>query len=206
MTERIVRRLVAVLAGVALAGPAAAHHVMDGRLPASFLDGLLSGLGHPIIGLDHLAFLLAVGAAVGLGRLSLAAVPAFVIASALGVGLHVGGLDLPAGEALVAASVLAAGAGLAAGAQVRLPPTLALFALAGLLHGHAYGESIYGAEPSPLAAYLAGLVLIQMALAGAMALVARRLPAPALPMAARLAGAAVAMVGAGFLAQQALAG
>jgi urease accessory protein len=198
--------MLAGLAGLLVAGPAAAHHVMEGRLPSTFLEGLLSGLGHPIIGLDHLAFLLAVGGAVGLGRLPLAAVAAFVIASALGVALHVGGFDLPAGEALVAASVLALGLALAAGMRARLRPALALFALAGLLHGHAFGESIYGAEPSPLAAYLAGLVLIQSALAGGLALVVRRLPVLAAPAVARLAGGAAAIVGAGFLAQQALAG
>ena len=32
-----------------------AHHVMGGRMPATFTEGILSGLGHPIIGLDHLA-------------------------------------------------------------------------------------------------------------------------------------------------------
>jgi urease accessory protein len=42
--------------GVALlAEPAFAHHLMGGRTPSTFADGLLSGLGHPIIGLDHFA-------------------------------------------------------------------------------------------------------------------------------------------------------
>lgn len=47
--------------------PASAHHVMDGQLPSTFAQGLLSGLGHPVIGPDHLAFLIAVGVAVGAG-------------------------------------------------------------------------------------------------------------------------------------------
>src|SRR5258708_39001607 len=42
-----------------LADPALAHHVMGGRLPVTFADGLLSGLGHPIIGLDHFAAVVA---------------------------------------------------------------------------------------------------------------------------------------------------
>jgi urease accessory protein len=33
-----------------------AHHVMGGETPSTFVDGLLSGIGHPIIGADHLAF------------------------------------------------------------------------------------------------------------------------------------------------------
>ena len=42
---------------------------------------------------------------------------------------------------------------------------LGLFALAGLLHGYALGESIVGAEPAPLAAYLIGLAVIQSGIA-----------------------------------------
>ena len=56
------RQLAAGLGLVASARPPAlAHHVMGGRMPASFSEGLLSGFGHPIIGLDHLAAVLAVG-------------------------------------------------------------------------------------------------------------------------------------------------
>ncbi|MGZ5897221.1 MAG: HupE/UreJ family protein [Xanthobacteraceae bacterium] len=32
-----------------------AHHVMGGRTPATFGEGILSGFGHPVIGLDHFA-------------------------------------------------------------------------------------------------------------------------------------------------------
>jgi urease accessory protein len=32
------------------------------------------------------------------------------------------------------------------------------------VHGYAYGESIVGAEPTPLVAYLAGFTLIQLAI------------------------------------------
>src|SRR5262245_20790158 len=38
---------------------ASAHHVMGGRMPATFMDGLLSG--RPIIGIDHFAAVVAVG-------------------------------------------------------------------------------------------------------------------------------------------------
>jgi urease accessory protein len=35
----------------------------------------------------------------------------------------------------------------------------------GLIHGYALGESIYGAEHTPLAAYLIGLAVIQSVVA-----------------------------------------
>ena len=41
--------------------PALAHHPMGGTTPTTFMQGLLSGIGHPILGLDHLAALIAVG-------------------------------------------------------------------------------------------------------------------------------------------------
>jgi urease accessory protein len=173
--------------------PAHAHHVMGGRTPATLLEGFLSGLGHPVIGIDHLAFIVAVGLVAGLARLQLAAPAVFIAASALGVGLHVGGIDMPAAELVVAASVLLAGALVAIGAAMRLSAWLAVFAIAGLFHGYAYGESIVGAEPAPLSAYLTGLVVVQAALASTIALLARRSGAGALHP--RLVGAAIAGIG-----------
>ena len=64
--EFVGRRLAPASAGAALIAvlsttSAQAHHVMDGMLPSTFVEGLLSGLGHPIIGPDHFAFVVAVG-------------------------------------------------------------------------------------------------------------------------------------------------
>jgi urease accessory protein len=175
--------------------PASAHHVMDGQLPSTFAQGLLSGLGHPVIGPDHLAFLIAVGVAVGAGGLSLALPVIFVAASAIGVALHVSGMELPGAELIVAASVVIAGVLLARGRSLPLAAWAALFGLAGIAHGYAYGESIFGAEPTPLFAYLLGLVVIQSTIAIGIALIARRRGAETSTLAPRLAGAAIAGVG-----------
>ena len=40
-------------------GVAIAHHPMGGNTPSTLWEGLLSGVGHPIIGFDHLAFIVA---------------------------------------------------------------------------------------------------------------------------------------------------
>ncbi len=140
--------------------PASAHHVMGGKMPSTFGEGLLSGLGHPVIGPDHLAFLIAVGVAVGVGGLSLALPIVFVAASAMGVVLHVNGVDIPGAELIVASSVVLAGFLIARGRELPLAVWAALFGLAGVAHGYAYGELIFGAEPTPLWAYLIGLVVI----------------------------------------------
>jgi urease accessory protein len=175
--------------------PASAHHVMGGKMPSTFGEGFLSGLGHPVIGPDHLAFLIAVGIAVGVGGLNLALPLVFVAASALGVGLHVSGMALPGAELIVAASVVAAGFLIARGRTLPLAAWVSLFGLAGMAHGYAYGESIFGAEPTPLSAYLLGLVVIQSALTTGVAAAVRKRSADVSAMAPRLAGATIAGIG-----------
>jgi urease accessory protein len=197
-------RLVALALGLAAlaADPALAHHMMGGRTPSTFAEGVLSGLGHPVIGIDHLAFLVAVGLAVGIARLSIWTPAAFVAASALGVALHVAGVNVPAAEIFVAASVILAGAVIARGLTLGTLGWASLFAVAGLFHGYAYGESIYGAEATPLWAYLLGLVVIQSVLACGIAAAIARYQAGTLGLMPRLVGACVAGVGLAVLAQQ----
>lgn len=89
----------------------------------------------------------------------------FVAMTLLGTALHLMRVDVAAVEALVALSVLAAGALLATNRLQPLALLLPLAALAGLLHGYAYGESIVGAESTPLVAYLIGFGLVQFAIA-----------------------------------------
>ena len=188
---------------VAAAGvPAEAHHVMGGRTPSTFVEGLLSGLAHPVIGLDHLAFIVAMGVAAGVARLNLAIPALFIVASAIGVALHVRGVTLPVAEMLVALSVVVAGAMIASGRSLQALIWAALFVVAGFVHGYGFGESIFGAEASPLAAYLVGLVIVQAAVVTGVAALARRSAAAAIQP--RLAGAAIAGIGIAILAGQVL--
>lgn len=144
--------------------PAWAHHVMGGKMPETFLQGLLSGFGHPVIGVDHLAAIVGVGILAALGARSAAVVLAFSAAVIAGVGLHLGKIDLPASELLVGLTTLGIGALVIARQSMGRDLALLLFAVAGLVHGYALGESIVGAEPSPLLAYLLGLLIVQSAI------------------------------------------
>src|SRR5215467_13933519 len=94
---------------LATAGTASAHHLMGGKTPSTFTEGILSGVGHPIIGPDHLAFLIALGIAVGVARLSFVNPFLFLVAMACGVAAHVAAVTVPAAELIVALSVLVAG-------------------------------------------------------------------------------------------------
>jgi len=178
-----------------IATPALAHHVMGGRLPSTFLEGLLSGLGHPVLGPEHLGFLIAVAIIVGACGLSLTLPALFVAAMATGVSAHVAGLSLPAVGIVVSLSTLIAGCLIAAGRMLPAAAWGALFAVAGFFHGYAFGEPIYGAESAPLAAYLIGLVGIQSALAIGIALLVRRMGGRVSGLIPRLAGAAVFGIG-----------
>ena len=195
MTARLRRAALVSIPLVLAAAPAFAHHVMGGRTPETFTQGLLSGLAHPVIGLDHFAFLAAIGIAVGAFGLNLLLPIAFVAAMALGVGIHVAGVTMPGAEIVVAASVVVAGLLLARGRPLPVAAWGALFAVAGLFHGYSLGESIYGAERAPLVAYLVGLAAIQSALAIGIALVTRKLDTDLAASAPRLAGIFILGIG-----------
>lgn len=155
-----------LLAGVWLcAEPALAHHAMGNETPKTFLEGLLSGLAHPIIGLDHFAFVVAIGLLSAKQGWGLLFPLSFLLAALVGTLLHLNLVDLPVVEIAIAGSVLIIGLLLGLRKTLPLGAAIAFGALAGLFHGYAYGESIIGAEPSPLAAYLLGFTLIQAAIA-----------------------------------------
>lgn len=148
-----------------LANPVSAHHAMGGEVPTNFGQGFLSGLAHPVIGIDHLVFVVAAGLLAVTKRRGLWIPIAFVLAALVGTTLHLSSVNLPASEFLIAASVLVFGVLLALPQSPSLVVMIGLGVIAGVFHGYAYGESIVGAQMNPLVAYLAGFTLIQLAIA-----------------------------------------
>src|SRR5690606_22587680 len=66
-----------------------AHHAMGGALPGNVFEGLVSGLAHPVIGLDHFLFVLTLGiVCFHFGRRVLG-IGAFLVAALAGTILHV---------------------------------------------------------------------------------------------------------------------
>lgn len=190
------RRLGVLAIMTMVAQPAWAHHVMDGELPQTFLQGLLSGFGHPVIGVDHLAAIVGVGILAALAGRRAAVVLAFSVAIIAGVGLHLANVDLPASELFVGLTTLLIGALVIARQSMGASLALLLFAVAGLVHGYALGESIVGAEASPLVAYLLGLLIMQTAIGVAVYAAVRSLARwPARTAGLTVAGMMVALAG-----------
>lgn len=51
--------LIAIALLLGVVASALAHHPFDGKAPDTLVEAFLSGLGHPVIGVDHLAFVIA---------------------------------------------------------------------------------------------------------------------------------------------------
>jgi urease accessory protein len=143
--------------------PALAHHPMGGELPNNIGEGFISGLGHPVIAIDHLAFVIAIGLLAALrNKLGIIIPITFISATALGAGIHLQSINLPAPEIIISASVLGIGILLARANQANLRLLTGLAAIAGIFHGYAYAESVLGAEANTLWAYLLGFSLVQL--------------------------------------------
>lgn len=191
----------AALGLLASTGAALAHHPLGGLPMETFAHGLLSGIGHPVLGFDHLFFVAIVGVAAlftGYARLAPAAYIAAMLAGCLMMSLGVG---LPAKEIVIGLSLLVLGGIVLSGRALALVPALAVFAGFGLFHGSAFGDAIAGQEAAVgapvLVGYLIGLGVVQYAIALAAGWVAGTAwkATEATAIQARLAGAVVAGVG-----------
>ncbi len=195
--------LVALLALPLFAASALAHHPLGGATPATFAEGFLSGIGHPILGFDHLAFVIAVGliAASLPARLAALLPLAYLGAMAAGLLLHVAGVMLPAAEWVISISVVILGFLVARGRGLALTTLGGLFAVAGLFHGFAFAEAIIGAEQTPIVAYVISLAGTQYLIALGAFFVARMLGSGSIessPVGVRVAGGVIAGVGLTF--------
>jgi len=198
-------RVLALLGGVSLlliAKPAAAHHAFGGETPSNILEGFLSGIAHPVIGLDHFAFVVAIGLLAALKERGIFIPVAFILAALAGTGIHVMGFDLPTPELFISASVLGCGVMLAMKEYPNLMRLIVLATVAGIFHGYAYGEAIVGAQMTPLVAYLAGFTVIQLVISFLAFWVGKSVikqfaEEPKLPL--RFAGFAIGGAGAVFL-------
>ena len=144
-------------AALLLAAPALAHHPMAFlHMQPGPLAGIVSGLMHPVLGPDHLLFLLGIGL-VAIKR-PLWWVGALLASGLLGSAIGLVAPGFSAVEPLVALSVVLVGLVLLR----RVPAGILLPAF--VLHGYALSASVIGWETTPIAFYLVGLLISQAAL------------------------------------------
>lgn len=180
---------------------ASAHVGADGGGHHNFLAGFM----HPLLGVDHLAAMLAVGlwsalAARRAGPDLLWAPLGFAFMLLCGALMGLAGLSLPALEPMVAASVLVMGLLVASRLHLGALPAFSLVGGFALFHGLAHGqELLHKGQAAPLlAGMLCATVLLHasgMALGWALRKANTWLP--------RLMGSTVALLGLGLLVKMA---
>ena len=175
-----------------LAGPAVAHTGVGAH------DGLLSGVLHPLTGLDHLIAMVAVGLwAAQLGRPGIWLLPlCFPVLMAAGAALGMAGVALPASECVIALSALVLGFAVAMGLRAPVWTATALVGLFAVFHGYAHGAEAPGTGALPYAAGFLGATALLHGAGVALGVTTRW------PLGARIvraAGAGIAGLGALFL-------
>ncbi len=189
---RQVLTLVLVLVTVATA-PAFAH---EGE---GLAGGFMSGLTHPIYGLDHVVAMVAVGLwGAVLGAPALWILPlVFPLVMALGGAMGVLGVALPAVEIGIAASGLVLGLMVALWVQAPIWVAAVLVGIFAVFHGHAHGTELPEAA-NPIA-YAVGFVIATGVLHIAGIAFGALNGVKGGSWAVRGAGAVIALAGAAFL-------
>ncbi len=142
---------------------ASSHHPLTGGIMQGFNDGFLSGIGHPILGLDHLIFIIGVGLISFISRRFLNYSFSFITGTLLGLTSVIFGLYLPFYEIIVSFTLLSLGYLILVNKQTRYKELIIL--LFGIFHGWAYG-AIFSDESKQnidvLFGYSLGLFITQL--------------------------------------------
>ena len=187
------RVLLAALMIVTSVVPAFAH-VQQGQA-----QGLLTGLGHPVSGLDHVLAMIAVGIwGAQLGAPALWLLPVtFPMVMACGGFLGLVGIAVPGVEIGIALSALLLGLLVAREAKPSLVVAAVLVGAFAIFHGHAHGTELPAGQNG--FAYSIGFVAATGGLHGVGILVGVVHKWAPGRVALRVAGAAVAVAGMTFL-------
>jgi urease accessory protein len=191
--NRVAARRTAMMV-LALAPAAALAHQETGQAA-----GFLSGLAHPVSGLDHVLAMIAVGRwGAVLGPPAIWVLPvAFPMVMALGGLMGLLGIPVPGVEIGIAVSAIVLGAMVLAEVRPSLWIAAAIVAFFAIFHGHAHGREL--PEGASALLYSLGFVVATGLLhaAGIVIGVAHRWPAGR--QLVRAAGGGVALAGLFFL-------
>ena len=172
-TSKLVHRQIGAIAALilisllsSLSGTPVHHSISNGW------EGFIWGLADPVIGLNCLVGIVAIGLLSSVFVRGGAIAGCFIFATVLGIVIHLLQLNLPGAEiAMPWAGAAIAFSTIVFGTMLMMPNQLNLMVLAlvsisaGLFQGYADAESIIGAEMIPLVAYILGIALTLFAVA-----------------------------------------
>ncbi|MFC4348587.1 HupE/UreJ family protein [Kordiimonas lipolytica] len=147
----------ASIAALTVAGAASAH-------TGGNLAGVGAGLLHPLVGLDHLIAMFAVGlwASLAPAKKAIQGPLAFLAALVVGFGLGLGGASASFIETGIIVSLIALGGLMLLRHKVPMAMALALIGGFGLFHGHAHGAEATGAVGGYMVGFLATSIALHL--------------------------------------------
>jgi urease accessory protein len=133
--------------------------VVWAHVQAGQAGGFVSGLSHPVSGLDHVLAMVAVGLwGAQLGAPAIWVLPvAFPMMMAFGGMLGLMGIPLPGVEVGIAVSAMVLGALVLGGIRLSLVAAVAVVAFFAVFHGHAHGTELQAGQNAML--YSLGFVI-----------------------------------------------
>lgn len=169
------RFLVAALAMI-VSVPAMAHHPLDGQSMLTFWHGFLSGVAHPVLGMDHLVFILTIGVSTLFARNKVRVGACAILGVFAGVALTMAGIAIPAVETLIAISLIVLGALVFAATfanssvfrSVRLIDVLLVGAVSvfSILHGSVYALVLVQQQTLPLVVVIGFVIALPVIYTG----------------------------------------
>ncbi|ACC82523.1 HupE/UreJ family protein [Nostoc punctiforme] len=131
----------------------------DSHTITTWWEGFLWGLADPVIGLDCLVGIVAIGLLSSMFVRGAAIAGYFVLAAILGIVIHLFQLNFPGIEIAIAISTIVFSTMLMMPNQPNFVVLALMGISAGLFQGYTVADSIIGAEMMPLIAYIVGMTL-----------------------------------------------
>lgn len=127
-------------------------------------QAILTGILHPLLGLDHLLVMLAIGFWAGLlkGKALWLLPSSFLLMMIIGAGLQLAGIQLAAAEMLVTLSLMACGIGLLLAHRQNLASLIAglLTSLFAVSHGYVHAAEAIADLPSYASGFLLATAML----------------------------------------------
>ena len=149
-----------------LPGLVYSHHPLNGGIMESFSDGFLSGIGHPILGLDHLAFIFGIGLFSYISQKFYKFSFSFIVGTLVGLISIYFGFYLPFYEIIVSLTLILLSYVIVSKRGIH--SKVVLFSTFGIFHGWAYGAILLDKpllNTNILLGYSLGLFLTQLLIA-----------------------------------------